>query len=118
MTLNEYIKKSDALTSFFFGRLHYIDGFSNSFLSGMPALKRSFFIQNQSFGLNIRVFQIVSLKDDRAYVVTYISPLNEYYKNLPIAQSMIDSLKITLARFENVVTGYVYHDRQQGTIPL
>jgi serine/threonine-protein kinase len=39
--------------------------------------------------------QVWTIKDDKAYIITYIAKEEDYEKDLQIVQKMIDSFKIT-----------------------
>jgi PsbP-like protein len=58
-------------------------------LAGNPAHRAVFTLQNLT-----KVVQIWTLKEDKAYITTYQASLNDYPKNLPNFQRIVESLQI------------------------
>ena len=63
---------------------------SETTLAGNPAHRAIFTLQNKT-----ELLQIWTLKEDKAYIITYQANLNDYPKNLPTFQRMVESLQIT-----------------------
>jgi hypothetical protein len=59
-------------------------------LAENPAHKAVFTLENAT-----KVTQIWTLKGDKAYIITYLSNLNDYPKNLSTFQKMVNSLQLT-----------------------
>lgn len=70
---------------------------NNSLLSGLPARKSvySYLGENNDENEIIKVLEIVTIPGNRAYTVSYHSPILEFDDLLPTVQKIVDSLKIT-----------------------
>jgi hypothetical protein len=45
--------------------------------------------------VGLKTMQVWAIKDDKAYIITYVAKEEDYEKDLQIAQKMIDSFEIT-----------------------
>jgi hypothetical protein len=66
---------------------------TNSVLAGLPAYKSiyTYVGENTIF----KDMEIVAIKGDKAYILTYEAGMNEYDKYLPIIQELINSFQLT-----------------------
>lgn len=93
-TLGEYSKASDKL-------LHAILGNFNSTaskpttLSGQPAIARVLDIKQPASGIHIDIAQVFTIKDGKAYSISYAAPASKYFSYFPILQRIINSFQIT-----------------------
>jgi eukaryotic-like serine/threonine-protein kinase len=64
-------------------------------LSGQPAIARVLDIKQPTSGIHINTAQVFTLKDDKAYTITYTAPASRYLSYLPMVQQLINSFQIT-----------------------
>lgn len=93
-TLGQYSEVSDKL-------LHAILGNFNSTaskpttLSGQPAIARVLDIKQPASGIHINIAQVFTIKDSKAYSISYAAPASTYFSYFPILQRIINSFQIT-----------------------
>jgi hypothetical protein len=93
-TLGQYSDASNKL-------LHAILGnFSstaprNTTLSGLPAIVRVLDVKQPISGIHINIAQVFTIKDGKAYGITYTAPASKYFSYLPTVQHIITSFQIT-----------------------
>lgn len=93
-TLGQYSKASNKL-------LHAILGNFNStaskptFLSGQPAIARVLDVKQPASGIHINIAQVFTIKDGKAYSISYAAPASTYFSYFPIVQRIINSFQIT-----------------------
>jgi hypothetical protein len=63
-------------------------------LLGQPAIERVLFVKQPS-GIHINIAQIFTLKNSKAYVITYTAPADMYSSYFPILQQLVNSFQIT-----------------------
>jgi hypothetical protein len=91
--LGQYTGVSDKL-------LHAILGNFNSTaprpatLSGQPAIARVLDVK-QPNGIHINIAQVFTIKDSKAYAITYTAPASRYFSYLPMVQQIVNSFQIT-----------------------
>jgi len=64
-------------------------------LSGQPAIARVLDIKQPASGIHINIAQVFTLKNDKAYGITYTAPASRYFSYLPMVQQLINSFQIT-----------------------
>ena len=94
MTLNQYMKRIDNVTSITYKTTPSISNVHPTFIQGTNATERIIGIQSSSFGLNLKVMQIFALEDGNVYTITYAAQAPDYEKYIDTAQTMIDSFRI------------------------
>jgi PsbP-like protein len=93
-TLGQYSQVSDKL-------LHAILGNFNSTaskpttLSGQPAIARVLDVKQPASGIHINIAQVFTIKDSKAYSISYAAPASTYFSYFPILQRIINSFQIT-----------------------
>ena len=93
-TLGQYSQVSDKL-------LHAILGNFNSTaskpttLSGQPAIARVLDVKQPASGIHINIAQVFTIKDGKAYSISYAAPASTYFSYFPILQRIINSFQIT-----------------------
>jgi hypothetical protein len=92
-TLQQYIEAGDKLASTVLG--NFTATSQPIALSGEPAISRTIAIKNPASGIDIFIAQIVAIKNDKAYAITYTAPASIYYSYLPTVQQIINSFQIT-----------------------
>jgi hypothetical protein len=82
------------------GRFEFTDyklgEINNTSISGFPAKKSTYTYLGEYNGSDeiIKVLEILTIHDNKAYVVSYFSPQLEFDDLMPVVQKMIDSFKI------------------------
>jgi eukaryotic-like serine/threonine-protein kinase len=93
-TLSEYANHTDkSLNSLLSG--FNITQSQPTTLSGLLANERVFDIKQPVSGLDLSVGQVYTIKNNKAYVITYTVPASKYFDYLPTFQKMINSFQIT-----------------------
>jgi hypothetical protein len=92
-TLQQYIEAGDKLLNTVLGNFTATP--QSITLSGQPAISRTIATKNSASGIDIFIAQIVAIKNDNAYTVTYTAPASIYHSYLPIVQQILDSFQIT-----------------------
>jgi hypothetical protein len=92
-TLQQYIEAGDKLLNIVLG--NFTATSQPITLSGQPAISRTIATKNPVSGIDIFVAQVVAIKNDNAYTVTYTAPASIYHSYLPIVQQILNSFQIT-----------------------
>jgi hypothetical protein len=64
-------------------------------LLGQPAIARVLVVKQPVSGIHINIAQIFTLKDNKAYAITYTAPADMYSSYFPILQQFVNSFQIT-----------------------
>jgi hypothetical protein len=64
-------------------------------LSGQPAIARVLDVKQPTSGIHINIAQVFTIKDGKAYIITYTAPASRYFSYLPMVQQIINSFQIT-----------------------
>jgi hypothetical protein len=92
-TLQQYIEAGDKLLNTVLG--NFTATSQPITLSGQPAISRTIATKNPVSGIDIFIAQVVAIKNDNAYTVTYTAPASIYHSYLPIVQQILNSFQIT-----------------------
>lgn len=90
MTLSEYVELNVNMLKQYIPSYKLIDS-SSTTLAGMPAQKLVYTGELQQYAL--KWMQIISIKNNVAYVISYTATESSYSSNLETAQHMIDSFR-------------------------
>jgi eukaryotic-like serine/threonine-protein kinase len=90
-TLDQYNEVSDRVLNLTFPAINVIEA-QSTFLNGLPAYERIFTVEQPEL---IEVTQLVTVKDNKAYVLNYSAHPKEFYNYLPNYQRLVDSFEIT-----------------------
>jgi hypothetical protein len=92
-TLQQYLEASDRLLSTFLGDFNATS--QPVTLSEQEAISRTMSIKNLESGNDIIVAQVVALKNNVAYVISYTAPASIYNNYVPIIERVVNSFQIT-----------------------
>lgn len=93
-SLGQYITIADRLLNTTLNGFHIVQSQPTT-LAGLPANQRAFTIIQASTGLNIDSYQVITLNNNKAYIITYTSEATKYSNYLPIFQKLVSSFQIT-----------------------
>lgn len=93
MTLDQYSKVADNLLKQTYGTFN-TSKWQPTTLGGFSAIQRVFSIK-QPFLFDIQGSQIFTIKNNKAYVVTYTAQASKYFDKFQIMRKMVDSFQIT-----------------------
>jgi serine/threonine-protein kinase len=92
-TLQQYVEAGDKLLNTILG--NFTATSQPITLSGLPAISRTIATKNPASGIDISIAQIIVIKNDNAYTITYTAPSSTYYNYLSTVQQIINSFQIT-----------------------
>ena len=111
MTLDEYIKRELDIMSARKGDFTLIESQPTS-LAGNPAHK-IVWTSAEEIGYTIKTMQLVMIKENKAYIITFAGDSKKYDSYLPIVQQMIDSFEIFEIKRPEIISGH-YIDLDVG----
>jgi hypothetical protein len=93
-TLRQYSEAADKLLHETLGNFNTTAS-RPATLSGQPAIARVLDVRQPVSGIHINIAQVFTIKDSKAYDITYTAPASKYFSYLPTVQQMISSFQIT-----------------------
>jgi eukaryotic-like serine/threonine-protein kinase len=93
-TLGQYGEAADRISHAILGNFTSTES-RPTILSGQPAIARVLDIKQPTSGIHINIAQVFTLKNDKAYGITYTAPAPRYLSYLPVVQQIINSFQIT-----------------------
>ena len=97
-TLDQYTKTSDGLLNQMLGSFNTtIESRPSSIgsIAGLPANERILDIKQPAVGLDLKSTQVFTVRNNKAYIITYTVEPAEFPDYLPILQRMVNSFHIT-----------------------
>jgi hypothetical protein len=93
-SLGQYGEAADRILHAILGNFTSTEARS-TVLSGQPAIARVLDIKQPVSGIHLNIAQVFTLKDGKAYGITYTTQASRYLSYLPVVQQIINSFQIT-----------------------
>jgi hypothetical protein len=93
-TLGQYSEVSNKLLHAILGNFNSTESKPTT-LSGQPAIARVLDVKQPASGIHINIAQVFTIKDSKAYSISYAAPASTYFSYFPIVQRIINSFQIT-----------------------
>ena len=91
-TLQEYSQATDNLLNRMLG--NFTAKSQPITLSGQPTISRIIATKHPISGIGISIAQVLTIKNNNAYSITYTVPTSSYYRYLPVVQQILNSFQI------------------------
>ena len=88
-----YINASNRLLNSTFGVFN-MTSLKSTTLSGLPAFERVINSTERAPGFDLRIGQVFTIKNDKAYIITYAASPSTYNKYIPVVDELVKTFQI------------------------